>query len=239
MSRHHDATFVHVGKVTTDFVVDETLTLIRFRFGLAAARAWWQQIEGSGRLRWERVESDRFERARNVFFQYRDKDLSFIDCTSVAIYTDRHLGAPARWIAAKTASGAPSFLYHFSYVPASLHPGARGASHGQEIPFVFDSWDHIPGLTPAAETREVTRVMHACWIAFARTGRPACDGAPPWPRYSPTRDELMECGGCRPCGSPSRRAQLDAQDVAEVQREQRDSIAELLAMPATAIRPRH
>lgn len=86
--------------VTTDFVVDETLTLIRFRLGLAAAKAWWQQIDGSVRLRWERVENDRFERARNLFFQYRDKDLSFTDCTSIAVMrelklktvitTDRH-----------------------------------------------------------------------------------------------------------------------------------------------------
>jgi predicted nucleic acid-binding protein len=86
--------------ITTDFVVDETLTLIRFRLGLAAASAWWQQIDGSARLRWERVENDRFERARNLFFHYRDKDLSFTDCTSVAVMrelklatvitTDRH-----------------------------------------------------------------------------------------------------------------------------------------------------
>jgi predicted nucleic acid-binding protein len=27
--------------VTTDFVVDETLTLVRFRLGLAAATKWW------------------------------------------------------------------------------------------------------------------------------------------------------------------------------------------------------
>jgi predicted nucleic acid-binding protein len=47
--------------ITTDFVVDETL--IRFRLGLTAANAWWQQIDGSARLRWERVENDRFERA--------------------------------------------------------------------------------------------------------------------------------------------------------------------------------
>lgn len=86
--------------VTTDFVADETLTLIRFRLGLAAADAWWQQIEASSRLRWERVDSDRFEKARALFFQYRDKTFSFTDCTSFAIMrelrvtsaltTDRH-----------------------------------------------------------------------------------------------------------------------------------------------------
>jgi predicted nucleic acid-binding protein len=79
--------------ITTDFVVDETLTLIRFRLGLAAANAWWRQIDGSARLRWERVESDRFERARSLFFQYRDKDLSFTDCTSIAVMRELRLSA--------------------------------------------------------------------------------------------------------------------------------------------------
>jgi predicted nucleic acid-binding protein len=77
--------------ITTDFVVDETLTLIRFRLGLSAANAWWEQIDGSARLRWERVENDRFERARHLFFQYRDKDLSFTDCTSFAIMRELKL----------------------------------------------------------------------------------------------------------------------------------------------------
>jgi predicted nucleic acid-binding protein len=61
------------------------LTLIRFRLGLAAAVTWWQQIDGSGRLRWERIENDRFERAGGLSSQYQDKDLSFTDCTSIAV----------------------------------------------------------------------------------------------------------------------------------------------------------
>ena len=77
--------------ITTDFVVEETLTLIRFRLGLAAANTWWRQIDGSARLRWERVENDRFERARNLFFQCRDKDLSFTDCTSFAVMRELRL----------------------------------------------------------------------------------------------------------------------------------------------------
>ena len=77
--------------ITTDFVVDETLTLIRFRLGLSAANAWWQQIDGSARLRWERVDSDHFERARLLFFHYRDKDLSFTDYTSIAVMRELRL----------------------------------------------------------------------------------------------------------------------------------------------------
>jgi len=77
--------------ITTDFVVDETLTLVRFRLGLDAAEAWWQQIDRSSRLRWERVDSSRFEKARDLFFQYSDKDFSFTDCTSFAVMREMRL----------------------------------------------------------------------------------------------------------------------------------------------------
>ena len=88
--------------VTTDFVVDETLTLLRVRLGLEAAEAWWQQVDGSPRLQWERIDGDRFEKARHFFFRYGDKDFSFTDCTSFVVMremrlthvitTDRHFG---------------------------------------------------------------------------------------------------------------------------------------------------
>lgn len=99
--------------ITTDFVIDETLTLIRFRLGLGAANAWWQQIEGSARLRWERIESDRFERARHLFFQYRDKDLSFTDCTSIALMRELKLTTVI------TTDG------HFRQVGFEVLPGVR------------------------------------------------------------------------------------------------------------------
>ena len=53
--------------ITTDYVMDETLTLIRKRLGLSAAEVWWEQIEGSSRLRWEWIGMARAEKARNVF----------------------------------------------------------------------------------------------------------------------------------------------------------------------------
>ena len=86
--------------VTTDYVMDETLTLIRMRLGLPAAKTWWEQVEGSPRVRWEWVGMERAEKARKAFFRYRDKRYSFTDCTSFvvmqelrlkdALTTDRH-----------------------------------------------------------------------------------------------------------------------------------------------------
>jgi hypothetical protein len=77
--------------VTSDFVVDETLTLIRFRLGLQAADMWWRQIDDSARLRWERIDHERFERGQQLFFQYDDQDLSFTDCTSFAVMRELKL----------------------------------------------------------------------------------------------------------------------------------------------------
>jgi predicted nucleic acid-binding protein len=71
--------------ISSDYVLDETLTLLRARLGLRAAEAWWNQVEGSRRLRWEWVDTNRCERARNWFFSWSDKTFSFTDCTSFVL----------------------------------------------------------------------------------------------------------------------------------------------------------
>lgn len=71
--------------VSTDFVLDETLTLIRVRLGLDAAARWWDQVEPSRRLRWEPIGKDRLERARRWFFRWSDQRFSFTDCTSFVV----------------------------------------------------------------------------------------------------------------------------------------------------------
>ncbi len=77
--------------VATDYVLDETLTLIRMRLGLPAAKAWWEQLEGSSRLRWEWIGMDRAEKARAVFVRHHDKAYSFTDCTSLVVMQELKL----------------------------------------------------------------------------------------------------------------------------------------------------
>lgn len=77
--------------IATDYVMDETLTLIRMRLCLPAAKAWWEQVEGSSRVRWEWVGMERAEKARRAFFRYRDKGYSFTDCTSFVIMQELRL----------------------------------------------------------------------------------------------------------------------------------------------------
>lgn len=88
--------------ITTDYVVDETLTLIRMRLGLRAAARWWEQVDASTRVGWERIDPARAGKARAWFFGWADKAFSFTDCTSFvvmdelgikkALTTDRHFG---------------------------------------------------------------------------------------------------------------------------------------------------
>ena len=86
--------------VSTDYVIDESLTLIRMRLGIDASERWWDQVDRSARLRWEWIDASRAGRARAWFFRWRDKSFSFTDCTSftvmkelrikVALTTDHH-----------------------------------------------------------------------------------------------------------------------------------------------------
>lgn len=71
--------------ITSDYVIDETLTLLRFRLGLSAAEEWCHDIAGSRRVVRELIHEERAERARHFFFRHRDKDFSFTDCTSFAL----------------------------------------------------------------------------------------------------------------------------------------------------------
>jgi uncharacterized protein len=85
---------------STDYVTDETLTLLRMRLGLAAAKTWWESVSASKRVRWLSINGDHLESARTLFFRHRDKEYSFTDCTSfvvmkaerlkIALTTDHH-----------------------------------------------------------------------------------------------------------------------------------------------------
>jgi predicted nucleic acid-binding protein len=77
--------------VSTDYVLDETLTLVRFRLGLDAAERWWSQVEDSTRLSWEWVDPVRAEKARRWFFRWRDKAFSFTDCTTFVVMKEKRL----------------------------------------------------------------------------------------------------------------------------------------------------
>lgn len=136
------------------------------------------------------------------------------DALGYAIYTDEHVNAPARWFAAAQAKrGAPVYLYIYSHV-SSFRPNQPGAAHGEELPYVFDTWSKIPQLANVVndQDRLVTKIMHDCWVAFARTGHPQCGGVPKWPAYEDTTDWTMELGAAPQLHKHYRQMQYAAQD---------------------------
>ena len=111
-----------------------------------------------------------------------------------ALFTDAVMGGPARWIAGKT-SRSPSYLYRFAYVPEVQRASVPGAGHATEIPFVFDSWNHLGavgmGIKPSPADLAMTAAIHGCWVSFAKTGAPTCPGAPAWPAYASEKDDAL------------------------------------------------
>jgi carboxylesterase type B len=86
-----------------------------------------------------------------------------------------------------------------------------GAAHASEIPYVFDNLRGRNGAAVAPKDQEVAKMMNAYWANFAKTGDPNGPGLPKWPRYDPSKDEILEF---RPDGSPTaepdpRKARLD------------------------------
>jgi uncharacterized protein len=71
--------------LTSDYVVDETVTLLRVRHSHAAAADFLESAMSSGSLRLEWVDSDRFQAAANLFARHNDKEWSFTDCVSFAL----------------------------------------------------------------------------------------------------------------------------------------------------------
>jgi para-nitrobenzyl esterase len=109
--------------------------------------------------------------------------------------TDLVFRIPAVRLAEKqSASGNDVYMYRFDY-RTPVFGGVLGACHALEIPFVFESLDGAGAdmlVGPVSdEMRSLARRMHEAWVAFARTGRPAADGLPDWPRYTPEHRSTM------------------------------------------------
>lgn len=105
---------------------------------------------------------------------------------------DQWMVEPARAIARLlSARGQRVYEYRFGYVASSLRSSLSAAPHASEIPFVFDTVAAHYGKETSRADEAMARVVHAYWVAFARTGRPEARGAPAWPEYRASTDSLM------------------------------------------------
>ncbi len=68
--------------LTTDYIIDETVTLLLMRHSHAAAADFLQTVTASESLHLHWVTPDRFHAAAAFFARHDDKEWSFTDCVS-------------------------------------------------------------------------------------------------------------------------------------------------------------
>lgn len=103
--------------VTSDYVLSETLTRIRYDAGHSSAIRFLSAFDAavdSGGAALVRVDDVSFSEARRIFSAYADQDFSFVDCTSFAL---------ARSLGLDTVFG---FDHHFSVMGFKLMPAHGG-----------------------------------------------------------------------------------------------------------------
>jgi len=74
--------------LTTDYIVDEVLTLMKARREYARAVSLGTLLFGGDLARLHRLTDDQMRRAWDVFRTFTDKDWSFTDCTSKVVMKD-------------------------------------------------------------------------------------------------------------------------------------------------------
>jgi len=96
--------------LTTDYVVDETLTLLRLKVSHREALAYLRLFSRSPQLSREQVTPDHLKRAEEIFARYDDKSWSFTDCVSFA------------FMEAKNLQDAFTFDANFGQFGMKVHP---------------------------------------------------------------------------------------------------------------------
>ena len=71
--------------ITSDYILDETLTLIRSCLSHKAAITFWEHLINSHWATIIELSIQDKERAGAIFRKYSDKNFSFTDCTSFAL----------------------------------------------------------------------------------------------------------------------------------------------------------
>lgn len=93
------------------------------------------------------------------------------------------------------AGGAPVFRYYLSYLAAARRESQPGVAHGDDIAFVMQTMDLEPDLDVISEQDcDISELMSAYWVQFAKTGNPNRDGLPEWPAYTVEQRQTLEIG---------------------------------------------
>lgn len=71
--------------MTSDYVLDETATLLKARGYRQLISQLFERVMGSQAMRIEWMDTERFELTRRFFLKHNDKNWSFTDCFSFCL----------------------------------------------------------------------------------------------------------------------------------------------------------
>jgi para-nitrobenzyl esterase len=160
-----DETSKMVAKVTTEA---EYAAAVQAQYGAAAAAVLLQQYPASA---------------------YATPRAALIRLTTDATWT-----CPIRRLsrAAAQHQTEPVFRYHFSWKAPGAAGAAVGATHGIELPFVFNTFAAFSGFQPSAADQQLADAMQKYWVGLAGTGDPNGAGRVAWPSYDAATDPYLE-----------------------------------------------
>ena len=100
-------------------------------------------------------------------------------------------GAIKQATAKSQQGGAPAYIYLFEW-QSPVNDGSLGASHGMELPFMFNNIALARPLTGGGkEAYELADKISSAWINFVKTGNPNAKGLPKWEPYNPETGATM------------------------------------------------
>ena len=76
---------------SSDFIISETLTLIRRKMGSSIAFSWGEKIIQSNFIKILYSDENIFLDSWQTFIKYEDQDFSFIDCTSFLLMRENKI----------------------------------------------------------------------------------------------------------------------------------------------------
>ena len=159
------------------------------------------------------TDAEAFEaHVRTVYPDLADEMLAHYDASSPEtakaaidkVIHDLFFAGPVRAQAeAQTATGAPTWLYHFTHVPPTAWGAELGSHHAAELVYVFGTLapreegdESALGPFAAGDFTEadmqLSETMRAYWVQFAATGNPNREGLPAWPAFNADSDEHLE-----------------------------------------------
>jgi para-nitrobenzyl esterase len=126
-------------------------------------------------------------RAADIATEYPTGSYSSADVAFSTLVSDASFACPARQVDAWTSAHVPTFAYQFNddnapfvLAPPGYFPAV--ATHGSELPYLFDQPNTPYPATLDADQQTLASNMRTAWVNFAARSNPS-SSALTWPAY--------------------------------------------------------